>query len=75
MSESQEGILSATYTSAELSKLLKCSLRHIRNLDSKRAIPGRLKIGRLIRFSKQRIDAWLSLGSTVSSHDVNGGAQ
>ncbi len=50
MSELHHKPLSATYTSQDLAKLLKCSLRHVRNLDAQRAIPGRLNIGRLVRF-------------------------
>jgi excisionase family DNA binding protein len=57
---SSTGSPCATYTARELAKLLQCSLRHVRTLDDRRAIPGRLTLGRLVRFSKHQVDQWLT---------------
>lgn len=50
---------SGTYTIEQLATLLNCSLRHARRLDSEGLIPGRLTFGRLVRFSKRKVDSWL----------------
>lgn len=50
---------SGTYTLEEVAGLLKCSLRHARRLDAEGTIPGRMTFGRLVRFSRRQIDAWL----------------
>lgn len=74
MFDSSDQMDTATYTSADLSKLLQCSLRHVRNLDAQRSFPGRIQIGRLIRFSKVCIDKWLALDG-CQTKQVDGGAQ
>lgn len=51
--------ITGTYTVEQLAQLLNCSICHIRRLDSQRIIPGRLTFGRLVRFSRRRVDAWL----------------
>lgn len=50
---------SGTYTLEDLAGLLKCSLRHARRLDADGTIPGRMTFGRLVRFSRRKVDAWL----------------
>ena len=54
-----DAIARGTYTAEDLSKLLNCTIQHIRNMDSKGAIPGRIKFGRLVRWSKKLVDTWL----------------
>jgi excisionase family DNA binding protein len=51
--------LTGTYTVQQLAQLLNCSICHIRRLDAQRSIPGRLTFGRLVRFSRRQVDAWL----------------
>jgi excisionase family DNA binding protein len=49
----------ATYTVPELARLTQSSERHIwRQLDLGR-IPGVIRCGRLVRFSRRIIDEWL----------------
>jgi excisionase family DNA binding protein len=50
---------SGTYTLEQVAKLLNCSLRHARRLDAEGTIPGRMTFGRLVRFSRRKVDAWL----------------
>ena len=50
---------SGTYTMEQLATMLNCSLRHARRLDAEGAIPGRMTFGRLVRFSRRKVDAWL----------------
>jgi excisionase family DNA binding protein len=59
-----------TYTALDLAKMLQCSIRHVRNLDERRVIPGRLSVGRLVRFSKRAVDEWIA---RASREDADGG--
>lgn len=52
-------VQSGTYTIEQLAGLLNCSLRHARRLDADGTIPGRMTFGRLVRFSRRQVDAWL----------------
>lgn len=52
--------LQGTYTLDEVAQLMNCSMRHARRYDAERKIPGRLTFGRLVRFSRKRVDAWLN---------------
>lgn len=51
---------SGTYTIEQLAQLLNCSPRHARRLDALGEIPGRMTFGRLVRFSRRQVDAWLN---------------
>lgn len=61
------GCQPGTYTIEQLAELLHCSLRHARRLDAEGAIPGRLTFGRLVRFSRRKVDSWLD-GEISTSH-------
>ena len=50
----------STYTVEQLAELLQCSARHIWRLSDQNKIPGKLRIGRLVRFSRPQVDAWLA---------------
>jgi excisionase family DNA binding protein len=51
----------ATYTVPEIAKLAQSSERHIWRLIDAGKVPGRIRgLGRLVRFSKPEIDAWLT---------------
>lgn len=63
-----DAIAKGTYTAEDLSKLLNCTIQHIRNMDCKGAIPGRIKFGRLVRWSKKLVDTWLATPSEGVSH-------
>ena len=53
-----------TYTVADLSRLLQCSVRHVHRMRAAARIPGVVHIGdRLVRFSRPVIDAWLAAGA------------
>jgi excisionase family DNA binding protein len=52
----------ATYTVAELARLIQASERHIWRLVDLGVIPGKLRLGRLVRFHKPTVDAWLGNG-------------
>ena len=49
-----------TYSIAELAKLLGVSQRHIHRLKDAKELPGLLKLGGRIVFSRVQIDRWLS---------------
>jgi excisionase family DNA binding protein len=53
---------SSTYTVPQVAKLLQCSERHVWRLADADAIPGKLRIGRLVRFARSVIDAWIAAG-------------
>lgn len=60
------GLAVATYTVADLAKLLGVSERHIHRLRDQKKIPGELRAGRCVRFSRAVIDRWLS-GDTAAT--------
>lgn len=49
-----------TYDVPDLAALMKCSEKHVRRKAEAREIPGVIRFGRLIRFSKQIVDEWLA---------------
>jgi len=53
----------ATYTVEQLATLLQCSERHIWRQIDMGAIPGVLRIGRLVRISRTIADAWIREGA------------
>ena len=53
----------ATYTVAQFATVLQCSERHVWRQIDLGAIPGVLRIGRLVRISRTIADAWLAAGS------------
>ena len=51
----------ATYTVADIARLTQSSQRHVWRLHDQNKIPGRVKgLGRLVRFSRAAVDAWLA---------------
>jgi excisionase family DNA binding protein len=51
----------AAYTISDIARLAQCSERHAWRLADRGVIPGRIKgLGRLVRFSKPAVDAWLA---------------
>jgi excisionase family DNA binding protein len=51
----------ATYTIADIARLTQSSERHIGRLHAQGKIPGRIPdLGRVVRFSKSAVDAWLA---------------
>ena len=51
-----------TYTVPELAKLLGVSQRHIGRLRASRLLPGEMRLGNRVLFSKRQIDEWLNGG-------------
>ena len=51
------------WTVEDVARELSCSVRHVRKLVSEERIPY-TKVGRLVRFSPQRLSAWLLNGGT-----------
>jgi excisionase family DNA binding protein len=57
-----------TYTVSDLARLLQCSERHIWRQIDLNAIPGKICVGRLVRFSRSVVDKWLA-GEKGDSHE------
>lgn len=57
----------ATYTVVELATLLQCSTRHIHRMVDAREIPGLVRIGRLVRFSRRVIHEWIDSRTNSSN--------
>jgi excisionase family DNA binding protein len=53
---------SSAYTVPQIARLLQCSERHVWRLSDADAIPGKLRVGRLVRFARPVIDAWIAGG-------------
>ena len=45
-----------------IAELLGCSSRHVRRLADSGAMPRPIHIGRLVRWRKADVDAWLAAG-------------
>jgi excisionase family DNA binding protein len=52
-----------TYDVPDLAALMKCSEKHVRRKAEAGEIPGVIRFGRLVRFSKQLVDEWLASGA------------
>lgn len=57
----------STYTVPQIAKLLQCSERHVWRLADADAIPGKLRIGRLVRFVRSVIDGWIADGCPANT--------
>ncbi len=53
---------SQTFTANDLSVILGTSLRTIRTMDASGKLPKGLKLGRLRKWSRSDIEAWLQAG-------------
>ena len=60
----RQALENGTYDVPDLAALMKCSQRHVRRMVDAREIPGVIRFGRLVRFSKQIVDQWLANGAT-----------
>jgi excisionase family DNA binding protein len=49
-----------TYTVPDLAALLKCSERHVRGMAAGGAIPGVIRLGRMLRFHQVTVNDWLA---------------
>jgi hypothetical protein len=50
----------ATYSISDIARLLDCSLSHAIRLSGRGLIPGRVEAGRILRFGRGPVDAWLA---------------
>jgi len=73
MTETMElDVSPATYTVADIARLMQCSERHAWRLVKRGVVPGQIHaVGRLVRFSRVAVDVWLSGGPEVSPKDVD----
>lgn len=58
--ERQQSLEAGTYDVPDLAALLKCSQRHVRNMVDAGTVPGIIRFGRLIRFHRGIVNAWLT---------------
>ena len=69
-------LATSLYTIVNVADLTQASVRHVRRLDARRVIPGRITIGRLVRFHRQLVDEWIAAGCPIppkSAGVSNGG--
>jgi len=52
----------ATYRVEDIAKGLQCSPRHVWRLVDRDLIPGKIRLGRLVRFSRRLVDEWIAGG-------------
>jgi excisionase family DNA binding protein len=57
------GLDAATYTVEQLAAALQCSPRHVWRQIDLGAIPGVLRVGRLVRISRAIADSWIRDGA------------
>jgi excisionase family DNA binding protein len=55
-------ITATTYDVSDLATMLKLSQRTIWRLTSEGQIPGRLQIGKSVRWSRRIVDSWIEKG-------------
>jgi excisionase family DNA binding protein len=58
------GAAPEAYAVKDLAGMLQCSGRHIWRMAELGAIPGKFRFGRLVRFSRAAVDAWLAQATT-----------
>lgn len=61
------------YRVADLARLLDCSPQHIRRMVRAKAIPGAFRVGRLIRFVRADVDAWMRARIQAGDGQAAGG--
>lgn len=49
-------------SAADVAKLLQCSDKHVQNLRTSGRIPAPVKLGTLVRWPRQSIEAWVAAG-------------
>lgn len=59
---SDAGQSTGMYDVDAIAELLGCSSRHVRRLADMGAMPRPIHIGRLVRWRKADVDAWLNAG-------------
>jgi excisionase family DNA binding protein len=52
----------ATYDVRDMASMLKLSERTIGRMVAANAIPGLIRIGKAVRFSRSAVDAWIKKG-------------
>lgn len=53
----------AVYTTLGVADRLSCSVKHVERLP----VPGRIKLGRLVRYDRKTVDAWIAAGCPKST--------
>lgn len=61
------------YRVQDLAGLLDCSVQHVRRMVRGRLIPGAFRVGRLIRFRREMVDAWLAARVSAGDGSAQGG--
>ncbi len=59
-------IEAATYDANDLAALLKVSVRKIWRMRDANELPGSLQLGRLVRWPKSAVDAWIASGCATT---------
>ena len=54
--------MTGTYAVDAVAELLGCSSRHVRRMADSGAMPRPIHLGRLVRWRKADVDAWLAAG-------------
>jgi excisionase family DNA binding protein len=63
---SPSAITAATYDARDLAALLKISTRTVWRLADEGSIPGKLRVGKSVRWSRRVIDSWIESGCRKS---------
>ena len=58
--------VSPFYVADDLAALLQCSVRNVWALNDRGALPGLVRLGRLVRWRKRDIDSWIENGCPES---------
>ncbi len=54
--------VSPLYVADDVAALLQCSVRNIWAMNDRGELPGMVRIGRLVRWRKSAVDAWIENG-------------
>ena len=52
----------AAVTAEQIAHALQLSLKTVRRLDAERRIPGRIQLGRRVRFRRVEVEEWIAAG-------------
>jgi excisionase family DNA binding protein len=60
--ETRSAVQPALHTADDVAALLQCSVRNVWKLADRGALPGMVRIGKLVRFRVNDVNAWIANG-------------
>jgi excisionase family DNA binding protein len=65
--ELKSAVQPALYTVDDVANLLQCSARNVWKMNDRGALPGEVRVGKLVRWRVSDINAWIQRGCKESA--------